>query len=552
MRRVSLLLLGAASLAACATAPAPAASRSYADYLIARVASMREDHATASDRFYEALQGAPRDSFLLEGGVRAALASGDPRRAREVARIARSGGVVIPAATLVRATEALEAGRWSAARAMLDPVQGDLDEEFAARIMTVWAKAGEGRTDDALADLSRLTAPRPFSGVFVYQQALALDLAGRNEAALAAYTRARGEGLWLPPGLVRQADLLLRLGRRDDALALLEELAGDSSNPEIEAALQRVRGGANLDLPQLTAARGAALGLYGLGALLSREAESDAGLVVLGLSRMLDPSLEAARVAFAEAQRDTGQNEAARATLSAVPAASPYAETARLMSAWILRDEGREDDALASARAAADTGGRRAQIAHADLLRSFERYSDAEPIYSRLIDEGAADWRLYFARGATRERLGRWSEAEQDLQRALELQPDQPDVLNYLGYTWVDRGERLDEGLVMLTRAAELRPNSGAVLDSLGWAHYRLGAYEQALGYLERAVELEPADPILNDHLGDAYWRVGRRIEARFQWRRVLTLGPEASLRADTERKVEAGLPQTPLAANQR
>lgn len=552
MKRAGLLLLGAAALSACAGGPAGSSAQGYADFLIARVASLREDHAVAADRFYAALQGAPRDAYLLEGGVRTALAAGDIRRAQEVARLAAARDVPIAAANLVRAGNALDQGRYASARAMLDGTDGDLDEEFAARVMIVWAKVGEGRVADAVADLRGLAAPRPYSGVLVYQQALALDLAGRNEEALAAYARAREEGLWLPPGLVRHADLLVRMGRRDEAVALLEAIGANSTNPEIEAALTRIRAGAAPDVRPLRASAGAALGLYGLGALLSRETGTDAGLFVLALAQMLDPDLDAARVAFAEAQRDKGQTAAARATLAAVAPHSPYAETARLMAAWILRDEGREEEALAAARAAAEAGGRRARIAYGDLLRSFGRYGEAEPVYEALLREQTDDWRLYFARGAVRERLGRWPEAEADLQRALALSPDQPDVMNYLGYTWVDRGERLEEGLAMLTRAAELRPNSGAVLDSLGWAHYRLGQYEEALGYLERAVELEPSDPILNDHLGDIYWQVGRRIEARFQWRRVLTLDPEEALRAGAERKIEAGLPQTPLAENRR
>lgn len=545
-------MLGAAALSACASAPSAPRAQSYADFLIARVANLREDHAVASDRFYTALQSAPRDAYLLEGGVRTALAAGDSRRAREVARIATSRNVTIPAADLVRAVDALEQGRWSSARALLDGVDGDLDEEFAARLMIVWAKAGEGRTDEALADIRRLSAPRPYSGVFVYQEALALDLAGRNEEALTAYARARQEGLWLPPGLVRHADMLLRMGRRDDAVTLLETIAAASTNPEIELALARVRANEPLGTPPLRPSSGAALGLYGLGALLSRETDTDAGLVILSLAQMLDPGLEAARIAFAEAQRDKEQNQAARATLAGITSQSPYAETASMMTAWILRDEGKQDEALAAARAAAEGGGRRARTAYGDLLRSFDRYADAEPIYDALISESAADWRLFFARGAARERLGRWEEAETDLQRALEIEPDQPDVMNYLGYTWVDRGENLEQGLAMLTRAVELRPNSGAVLDSLGWAHYRLGHYEQALSYLERAVELEPSDPILNDHLGDNYWRVGRRTEARFQWRRVLTLEPAQTLRTEAERKIEAGLPNAPLAENRR
>lgn len=552
MRRLGLVLLSAASLSACASlGPAsPPTAQSYADFLIGRVANAREDHRVASDRFYSALRQSPGERYLIEGGVRAALSTGDARRAREVARLANRD-MDVPAAQLVLAAEALTAGRHSAARAMLDRTQGAIEEEFAARMLTAWAKAGDGRTDESLTDLQRLSAPRPFSGVFVFQQAMALDLAGRNDEGLAAYVRAEGEGLWLPPGVIRHADLLVRMNRRDEALALMTRFANDTTNPEIADARARLADGRPLTVGAMTAARGAAIGLYGLGALLTQENYADDGLVILSLALMLDPQLESAQLAFAEAQRDQGHNAEARETLASLPQDSVYAESARLISAWILRDEGRQDEAIAAARAASETGGRRAKIALGDLLRSFERYGEAEPIYSELIGEGTDDWRLYFARGASRERLGRWQEAEADLRRALEVSPDQPDVLNYLGYTWVDRGEHLQEGLTMIARAAELRPNSGAILDSLGWAHYQLGNYEEALVHLERAVELEPADAVLNDHLGDGYWRVGRRLEARFQWRRALTLEPNDTLRAALDAKIEAGLPApAPLANN--
>ncbi len=543
------LAFGAATLTACVSVSPPRAdnARAYADFLVGRVANLREDHAVASDRYFEALQHAPRDRHIAEGGARAALAAGDISRARAFAAAARTPDA--SAVRLVRAADQLVAGRWSAARAAIDQMQGDIDEEFAARFIGLWSKAGEGRTDEALSDLDRLSAPRPFSGVFAYQRALALDLAGRNEDARDAYRKASEEGLWLPPAVVREADLLVRMGRMDEARALIAAKRETSLNPELEAADNRLAAGRALDLAPLTAARGAALGLYGFGALLAQESDVESGLVTLTLARQLDPTLDAAAIAFAEAQRDSGHDAPARAALASLSPSSPYAQTARLMEAWMLREEGKEEEALAAARAAAASGGQRGLIALADLYRSFERYGEAEPIYGRLIDSGAEEWRLYFARGAARERLGRWPEAEADLQRALALSPDQPDVLNYLGYSWVDRGEKLNEGLAMISRAAELRPQSGAIIDSLGWAYFKLGDYERAIGHLERAVELEPADPILNDHLGDAYWRLGRRLEARFQWRRALTLDPEAGEIAKIERKLEAGLPEpAPLA----
>jgi Flp pilus assembly protein TadD len=242
---------------------------------------------------------------------------------------------------------------------------------------------------------------------------------------------------------------------------------------------------------------------------------------------MLAPDFDGARLVLAQQQSQAGHAERARAMLAEIAPGSPYAGSARTMEAWMLLDAGETDRALLLARANAESGDARAKRALADMYRTLERYSEAEPIYSELIVAQGDDWRLYFARGAARERLGRWPDAESDLRRALELSPEQPDVMNYLGYSWVDRGERLQEGLALIQRAVELRPGSGAIIDSLGWAHYRLGDYAQALDLLERAVELEPADPTLNDHLGDVYWRLGRRIEARFQWQRALTLDPD-------------------------
>ena len=182
-----------------------------------------------------------------------------------------------------------------------------------------------------------------------------------------------------------------------------------------------------------------------------------------------------------------------------------------------------------------------------DLLRHDERYDEAEAAYSRAIARlgkpKREHWTLLYARGIAYERTKRWPEAEADFLKALELEPEQPFVLNYLGYSWVDQGLHLDRAKNMLNRAVELRPDDGFIVDSLGWVHYRLGDYDAAVDSLERAVELEPADPVINDHLGDAYWRVGRQREARYQWQRVLTLEPDEEVTAEVEQKLRSGLP---------
>ncbi len=540
----AVALVASVCLAACAnTAGGPARdSRAYADYLIGRVANSRADHASAADRYFAALARNPGDETLIEGALVASLASGDIDRARRAARMTSRADA--PAfAHIVRASDALVGQRWSQASTELDRVEGTAAEELLARMLAVWAQTGQGRSTDIAADLAPLASIRPYGGLFAYQQAMVLDYAGRQTEALAAYNTASQGGLWLPTGVGRHADLLLRTGARDEALALLGA-DGNAANPALAATRARLEAGETATLDRLTPARGAAAAVYGLSAIFRQEHDPTNSLAALTLSLMLDPEFDGARLALAQQQSELGHITRARAVLAEIDANSPYSLTARILDAWIVHDSGDRDGALALAQSIAASGDARAMRALADMYRNASRFSEAEPLYTQLIEQRPNEWRSYFARGAARERLGRWPEAEADFQHALELSPDQPDVLNYLGYSWVDRGEHLQEGLAMIRRAAELRPMSGAIIDSLGWAYYRLGDYPQAAEWLEAAVRLEPADSTLNDHLGDVYWRLDRRIEARFQWQRALTLEPDnpEAIRA----KIENGLPAEP------
>lgn len=544
IERARLVCLAACLLAACATAPEPPHGPSYADRLVGRLANLRQDHAAAAERYFEAVRREPHNIALIDSAVMSSLAAGDAQRARQAARMAPTREAHAYA-RLVRAADRLAAARERDAAGELRGVDGGSAEALIARLMLVWPRAAAGEVDNVIADLAPLASIRPYGGLFAYQQALALDFAGRTEEALANYHAAAQGGMFLPPAIERHADLLVRAGRRDEAAALLATEAF-SGNPALTAARARLAADENAQASPLSPARGAAIGLYGLAAIFQQEHDATHALVALTLALMLDPELDAARLMFAQVQSGLGNVELAQAALSAVPAASPYASSARVMEAWSLIDRGRSDEAIAIARSASQSGDPRARRALADMYRSLQRYEEADVLYTELIAAAPNDWRLYFSRGAARERMDRWPDAEADFRRALELSPDQPDVMNYLGYTWVDRGEHLQEGLAMIQRAVELRPDSGAIVDSLGWAYFRLGDYAQALEHLERAVALEPADPTLNDHLGDVYWRMGRRIEARFQWQRALSLEPDNA--AAIEAKLEQGLPEQPPA----
>jgi tetratricopeptide (TPR) repeat protein len=347
------------------------------------------------------------------------------------------------------------------------------------------------------------------------------------------------------------------------ALAAVEMLAGEPAAGEqllrgqlalepgdivLEDALAAATAGTGPALPIDGPATGMADALASLAAAFDEQRAQAQALVLARLASYLAPG--EADTALLIARLNLRQENAAEAALvlDDVDPDSLYAWEARLLRAQTLAAMEREDEAVALLEAMAAERPERidALVAQGDTLRRQERYAEAERAYDRALQRvpevTVGHWPLLYARGITRERTDRWPEAEADLQAALELEPDQPLVLNYLGYSWVDQGMNLEEAEAMLRRAVDLRPDDGYIVDSLGWAYYRLGRYDDAVRYLERAVELRPQDPVINDHLGDAYWRVGRYREARFQWERALTFEPETEEVAQIERKLEHGL----------
>jgi Flp pilus assembly protein TadD len=263
----------------------------------------------------------------------------------------------------------------------------------------------------------------------------------------------------------------------------------------------------------------------------------------------LKPDFPFALAALANVYETNKQYARANAVYDKISPLSPLKLLVKIRSASNLDAQDRTDEALAvlidlSREYPNDL---RPLEATASMLRGRKRYAEAIKYYDRIIDMAGepqpSHWAYWYARGTCYERIRDWPHAERDLLFANELNPDQPLIMNYLGYSWVDRNMRLKEGLALIEKAVDLKPDDGYVVDSLGWAQFKLGNYAEAVEHLERAVELRPADPILNDHLGDALWRVGRIREARFQWEQALTLEPESEDEVKIRRKLAQGLP---------
>jgi len=342
-----------------------------------------------------------------------------------------------------------------------------------------------------------------------------------------------------------------RHGEGNEALRILDAYEKVVPNhPSISAMRASLEAGERI-APLISApGDGAGQALITLGMALARDGGEDLSVLYLQMAHDLLPEDTLTLAALADVFERQEKYEDAIAAYLEIPEGSPLRRSADVKRALNLNSIEKNDEAIALLEALiADVpDDLEAITALGNILRSDEQFEEAARVYSKAIDligtPTRQHWTLFYFRGIAHERSKQWPKAEVDLQKALELEPDHPLVLNYLGYSWVDQGIYLDEGLEMIEKAVQRRPRDGYIVDSLGWVFYRLGRYEEAVVQLERAVELRPDDPIINDHLGDAYWKVGRRLEAMFQWSHALDLDPEPDERLKIEAKMETGLPE--------
>ncbi|HHB80915.1 MAG TPA: tetratricopeptide repeat protein [Aliiroseovarius sp.] len=386
------------------------------------------------------------------------------------------------------------------------------------------------------------------------QKALALALVGDYEGAARILGGEEGTLELNRAGIIAYAQVLSQLERNPDAVDLIDKAFPDTADPELITLRAELAAGKPVPFTAVTGARDALAQLFfevGRSLLDGR----DPGLVLIytRLAQYLNPEHAGAALVTAEVFKKLGKDDLAAEAYAQVPQTDRNYPTAQLGRASALRRMGKVDEALATLEALAkfrpDLPAVEAAIG--DTYRFEKRYAEAIPHYDAAIglfkEPAPAQWRTYFSRAICYERTGQWPQAEADFRKALELFPDQPSVLNYLGYSYVERREHLDEALDMIRRAVAARPTDGYIRDSLGWVYYRLGRYDEAVDELERAVELKPLDPILNDHFGDALWAVGRKREAEFQWRRALSFITDDTdleeLNPDRiRRKLEVGL----------
>ncbi|MGH6923641.1 MAG: tetratricopeptide repeat protein [Propylenella sp.] len=519
-------------------------------YLAARTADVEKDVESAARFYRQALKIDPENLYLLERSVVLSAAAGDLDEAIAFAERLKQASPDSHVARLVTGVEQIRAGKNAEAVESVGQKGGGVLADLTGALLTAWAAFGAGEAEKALGDLSGLAGEAWYEPYKLLHTGYIALAAGRTDEALKALEAAvkqDGNAVRITEAYARALDAA---GRTDEAVKTLEDYMQRFPDDVLaRAALASVRGGKGAEEAVRTAVEGAAEALAGVGAAVGQEGGTEVAYLYLRLALHLDPNIAGGRAALALGSLfdANNQGEAAIAAYESIAPDAPFRSLGKLSAALALDRMEKTEDAERAFKAAiaGDPDDIQRYVSYGNMLRGHERFAEAADVYTEAIarvpEPGAADWSLFYYRGVAYERTKAWEKAEADFRRGLELSPDQPLVLNYLGYSLVDMGRNLEEAMEMIRKAVELRPNDGYIVDSLGWAHYRLGDYEDAVKELERAVSLRAEDPVINDHLGDAYWKTGRALEAQFQWRHARDFGAEAEALDIVLKKIAEG-----------
>ena len=537
----------------------PAKVQSFAGaFLAARTADVDHDYPTAITLYRKALEFDAANLEIRERLMISLFLNGDFDEGLAEAEALKDDEAVERITTIVRGLDAIRDGRYDEAKRLLAyDGSNDLDK-LTHSLISAWADVGAGRGKQALQSVRDMDGPEWFKVFTEYQLGMMALVAGDTETAREHLTAAitnQDAVATAPDTFMRGVMALARLeataGNRQKALDAISVGDGMISNyAPLKALRESIEKGDKPAQQVADATEGAASVLFSIGAALNRQGAEDMVSLYLQVSHALDPESADTLILLGGIAEKLEKPERAIGYYQQVPADSPMRRISELQLGLALAGSEKIEAAREHLKEliAADPSDIRSYLAYGSVLSDAKDYAEMATNYDKAVEvigpvPKQADWTIFFQRGIAYERLKKWEQAEPNFKKALELNPEQPQVLNYLGYSWVDMNRNLEEGLDMIRRAVELRPDDGYIVDSLGWAYYRMGRFEEAVTELERAVQLRAGDATINDHLGDAYWRVSRKLEAVYQWNRALISEGEDVNREQIKEKIEKGLP---------
>lgn len=545
----SLPLIFAFGLGLVSVGPAAALDGLAGPYLAGRLASQQSDYVTAADYFSRALIADPTNQSVLEDAIISQIGLGAVDKAITIANTLDKLGAKSQIADLVVLADLAQKGDYEAALAALE--SGRTGGPLVDELYGAWAKLGLGQMSEATAAFDAVSAQAGLKAFGLYHKALALASVGDFEGADRILSgEADGPLRATRRGIIAHAQILSQLERNDAAIELIDKTVNPATDPLFAQMRADLVAGKVLPFTAVTSVKdGLAEVFFTVASALSGEANDLNTLAYARMSEFLRPDQADTLLLCAAILEAQGQHDLAARSFDRISPSDPAYVNAELGRSDTLIAADRVDEAIDALKKLVEVVPERADVwtALGDVFRRQERFGEAVAAYDQAIatfaDTQNNQWAVYYTRGIANEREKNWPAAEADFLKALELRPDQPQVLNYLGYSYLEKNINLDEALSMIEKAVAARPDSGAIVDSLGWGLYRLGRYQESVVQLEQAVELMPVDPVVNDHLGDVYWAVGRKREAEFQWRRALSFEPDTEAEAQRiRRKLEVGL----------
>lgn len=518
-------------------------------YLAARVAGTSDDYREAAHWFTRALIAAPDDVWLMDGAIVAQLGAGNLDAAIAVAQRLKSKGAKSQPAELALIADQAKRGDFEALKATEEG--GRTGALLLDGLIRAWGELGTGRMSEALEAFDEMAKTEGLQAFGLFHKALALASVGDFEGAEKIFAGEEGGTInVMRRGTMAHIQILSQLERNQDAIAVLDKAFPGESDPEVTALRARLEAGEPVPFEVTrNVTDGIAEVFFTLALALNGEASDGFTLQYARVASYLRPDHAEAILLAGAMLENQGQFDLATEAYATVPREDGGFFAAEIGRARSLKGAGNLEAALEVLNGLVRDNPTliSVHLALADMLRGAERWAEASAAYDGAValipqPAPAGFWSVYYSRAITLERQKIWERAEADFRKALELEPDQPQVLNYLGYSFLERGENYEEALSMIERAVAQRPDSGYIIDSLAWGYFLAGRYAEAVEPMERASVLEPVDPTVTDHLGDVYWAVGRKREAQFQWRRALSFDPEEDVAVRIRRKLEIGL----------
>ena len=522
---------------------------SFGGYLAGRHALSTKDFDAASTYLSKAIEDDIENPELLNGLISVQVSLGNIGAAKISSDNLDLLGVQTQLSNMVKIAIQLRNRDFDNAKQQIENEQGI--NPLLDKIVTGWAFADQGNFEDAETIFDEIGKGSSLAQFSQMQKASMLAAYGRYESALNTIENLEKNSNRISiDARALKVQLLLKLDNKEEATEYFSKIFGDGVNSDAANLRMQVEDHPNAYSIEesLSLEAGIAYAFYAIADILKDDADPNTALLYVRLAQYLNENSQKAILLAADLLEQMGQYDLAVAEYAKISPSSSYFLSSELGRVGALRDGGKTEAALEVlyylSREFSDIG-----IVHnslGDFLRREERYSEAKIAYDRAVDiyreNNNVSWVVLYARGITHERLQEWDKAESDFRNALTINPDQANVLNYLGYSLIDRGEKLDEAMTMIEKAVSLQPESGYIVDSLAWGLFKLGQYETAIPHMEKAAELMPVDPIVTDHLGDLYWAVGRQLEAKFQWRRALSFDPELKDATRIREKLRIGL----------